>query len=373
MKIDELDQSQLLSALQERVKELSCLYQISDIAHQPDLDLHEVLSRVISIIPGAMQYPDICSAKLNIDDKVYSTKTIPEDTLSISADIILNYTYRGSISVFYELDDKAAFIPDFLPEEYRLMDAIAKQIALIMERKSVEENNALLQDQLRHADRLATIGQLAAGIAHEINEPLATIMGFAQLIDESTEINEQVRSDVRRIISSTMHAREIIRKLMLFSRQVPPKKVTVDLNKLISEGIYFLESRCERQGITLIRDLDPNLPSLIADPNQIHQIMINLSVNAMQAMPNGGILTLKTRCLNGQIEFSVSDTGIGMSKETLSKIFIPFYTTKDIDQGTGLGLSVVHGIVTSHNGTITVTSEQGVGTTFTVNIGANDA
>lgn len=354
-----------VQALKERIKELDCLYQISDIAHQPDLELREILSRVIGIIPAAMQFPELCSVRLLLDDLNLNTRTPAAGQVVIRAEVVVNYVSRGILEASYHQPQTGA-TPQFLAEEERLLNSIAKQISLVLERVGIEETNAKLQDQLRHADRLATIGQLAAGIAHEINEPLATIMGYAQLIAETEDLPVQVGKDVKKITSATLHAREVIRKLMLFSRQVPPNKVQVDLNKILNEGFYFLENRCERQGIKVVRQLAPDLPPLIADPSQIHQIMVNLAVNAMQAMPEGGTLTLSTRWESDRLVMGVSDTGMGMNKEVLSKIFIPFFTTKDIDQGTGLGLSVVHGIVTSHNGRIEVESEPGKGSSFNI-------
>ena len=354
-----------VSALKERVKELDCLYHISDIAHQPDLEPREILSRVIEIIPAAMQYPELCSVRLAFDGSSLSTRATAGGDVSINSEIVVNYVNRGVLEAFYSKPEQGE-TPLFLPEEERLLSSIAKQVSLVLERVGIEETNARLQDQLRHADRLATIGQLAAGIAHEINEPLATILGYAQLIAEEEELPSQVEKDIKKITSATLHAREVIRKLMLFSRQVPPKKVLLDLNKVLNEGFYFLENRCERQGIKVVRQLEAELPPITADPSQIHQIMVNLAVNAMQAMPEGGTITLSTRKAKDQVEMGITDTGMGMNKEVLSKIFIPFFTTKDIDQGTGLGLSVVHGIVTSHNGRIEVQSEPGKGTRFLI-------
>jgi len=153
---------------------------------------------------------------------------------------------------------------------------------------------------------------------------------------------------------------------MVFARQAPPRKILVNLNKVIDDGIYFLESRCAKAGIELIRELAPDLPEITADPSQLHQILINLIVNSIQAMPAGGKLTIKTRSLEGEVSLSVEDTGSGMSGDVLKKIFIPFFTTKDVHEGTGLGLSVVHGIVSGHGGNIRVESKVGIGTRFEI-------
>ena len=158
---------------------------------------------------------------------------------------------------------------------------------------------------------------------------------------------------------------------MLFARQSPPEKTWLHLNLLIADGLYFIESRCRKSGIELVRQLDENLPEITADPGQIYQVLINLAVNAIQAMPDGGRLTIRTAREGSGIRLVAEDTGIGMSDEVLKNIFTPFYTTKDVGEGTGLGLSVVEGIINSHGGSITVESRLGEGTKFGVYLPLN--
>jgi signal transduction histidine kinase len=155
---------------------------------------------------------------------------------------------------------------------------------------------------------------------------------------------------------------------MLFARQMPPQKVQLNLNKLIEDGLYFLQSRCAKEGIELIRSFTPDLPEIIADPSQIQQVLVNLVVNAIQAMPKRGRLTIRTLTGDGYVSLIMEDTGIGMSEEVMKQIFTPFFTTKDIGQGTGLGLPVVHGIVTAHGGSIKVESKLGQGSRFEVKL-----
>jgi len=137
---------------------------------------------------------------------------------------------------------------------------------------------------------------------------------------------------------------------------------------LVEEGLHFLESRCDKEGIERVCSFSPDLPEITADPAQLTQVLVNLIVNAIQAMPEGGRLTVRTLAGEGHISLIVEDTGIGMSEVVMKKIFIPFFTTKDINQGTGLGLAVVHGIVTSHGGSIKVDSKVGRGTRFEVKL-----
>ncbi len=223
-------------------------------------------------------------------------------------------------------------------------------------------------EQIRHADRLATIGKFASGIAHELNEPLGNILGFAQLAKQCPSLPEQTVSDLEKIEKSSLYAREIVKKLLLFARQVPSNKVTLNINNIIKDSLYFFEGKCEQSGIEVVINLSESLPSVTADPSQMTQVLINLVTNAIQAMPGGGRLEIKTCSAENCISLTVEDTGEGMNEETKKNIFNPFFTTKDVNQGTGLGLAVVHGIVSSHGGSINIDSKEGKGTRFEIRI-----
>jgi signal transduction histidine kinase len=225
-----------------------------------------------------------------------------------------------------------------------------------------------LEQQLQHADRLAKVGQLAAGVAHELNGPLNNILGYAQLSSKQQDLPEQVYQDLDNIIRFSLHAREIVKKVMLFSRQLPPGHENIDLNKVIKESLYFTEPLCRQKKIDIKCDFEENLPKMKGDFSQLRQVVVNLVVNGAQAMPDkGGKITLQTLTdSKNRIEMIISDTGTGMSPETIEHCFMPFFTTKDVDQGTGLGLSVVHGIIKSHNGVITAHSTLGKGSRFHV-------
>jgi signal transduction histidine kinase len=354
------------AALRERVKELTCLYGIAKIVEKPDISLAEILQAIVELLPPAWLYPEITSARIILDGTVYSTADSQFERYKQKADIVVGGKCRGIIEVAYceerlELDEGP-----FLREERHLIDTVARQVALIVERKETEREKTGLQEQLRHADRLATIGQLAAGVAHELNEPLGSILGFAQLATKCPGLPRQAEQDIDKIVSSSLYAREIIRKLLIFSRQSPSKKVLVNLNQIVEEGKHFLKAQCGSAGITIDLSLFPDLPDIFADPAQLNQVLVNLGVNAIQAMPEGGKLKIQTRELADSIMLAIEDTGAGMDAETIKQIFVPFFTTKDVDQGTGLGLSVTHGIVTAHDGKIEVKSKKGHGTRFEI-------
>jgi two-component system NtrC family sensor kinase len=355
-------------ALRERVKELTCLYSLAKLIERPGISLEEILDGIVKLLPPAWLYPEIAAARIILNKHTYSTPDFRDRGQKQSADIVVAGEPQGAIEVVYlekkpELDEGP-----FLREERSLIEAIAREVALIIERKQAEEDKERLQVQLRHADRLATIGQLSAGIAHELNEPIGSILGFAQLVKKYPGLSEQAIQDIEKITKASLHAREVVKKLMLFARQMPPKKIRVNLNQVIEEGLYYLESRCAKEGIKVARSLSPNLPEIIADSAQMTQVLVNIVVNAIQAMPDGGKLTIRTNSSERFISLTVEDTGIGMSEKVMSQIFLPFFTTKDVGQGTGLGLSVVHGIITSHGGSIHVDSKVGQGTKFEIQL-----
>lgn len=355
-------------ARRERVKELTCLYEMAKLSEREGPGLDSLLQRMADLIPPAWQYPEITAGRIQVDGASYSTPGFPKEGPRLTADIVVGGEARGLVEVAYVEPRPSLDEGPFLREERSLIDAIATHVALILERRLAMESKSRLEEQLRHADRLATIGQLAAGVAHELNEPLGAILGFAQLAQQSSGLPEQAGRDVQKILDAALHAREVVRKLMLFSRQMPPRKLRVNLNELVEEGLYFLESRCARQGVLLKRILDPDLPRITADRGQMQQILVNLAVNAVQAMPAGGTLILRTTSSPERVSLAVEDTGVGMTEEIQRQIFLPFFTTKDVGQGTGLGLSVVHGIVTAHGGAIEVESRPGEGSRFRVHL-----
>jgi len=354
--------------LRERVKELTCLYGIARLVVEPGKALEEILQGIVELLPSAWLYPEIAFARIILDDRSYATPAFREGKNKLAAEIIVSGQRRGTVEVVYGEEKPELDEGPFYKEERNLIDTVAKEVGIIIKRKEAEEDQLRLQEQLRHADRLATIGQLAAGVAHELNEPLGNILGFAQLAKKCPGLPNQAEQDIEKILSASLNAREVIKKMLVFARQIPPQKKEVHLNQVVEEGLSFLESRCAREGIEMVRSLHPDLPEISADPVQLNQVLVNLVLNALQAMPTGGRLTVKTQMGRDHISLIVEDTGIGMSKKVMKQIFTPFFTTKDVGQGTGLGLPVVHGIITSHGGSIQVESKVGGGTRFEIQL-----
>jgi len=352
----------------ERVKELSCLHQIAQVSSKRDEPIDALMSKIAAILPPALQHADVAAACITLDEQRFTTARFDQILTAITAPIVIAGRDRGHVTVGYTKARATLDDGPFLDEERTLLEAAASEIGRIWEQSQAGDERGRLQDQLRHADRLATIGQLAAGVAHELNEPLGSILGFAQLASKTPDLPDQTLRDLTRIAAAALHSREIVRKLSLFARQAPARREPMDLSRVVEEGLFLLESRCQNESIDLSLDLEESLPTVIGDSGQMTQVLMNVVVNAIQSMPEGGDLRIATTHRGDTVGLTVSDTGGGIPPESLARIFEPFYTTKDVGEGTGLGLSVVHGIVSAHGGRIQVESNPGEGTNFTVEI-----
>ena len=357
------------SAVHERIKELECLFAIVEIASTTAATLQEVLQRIADMLPAAWRLPEHARSRIVLDGlEMHGGGRRVTGGARQEAAIVVRGASRGTVAVGYPRARVRRSGNAFLDEEQRLLNEVARQIARIVERKEDQEAHEALQEQLRHADRLATVGRLASGVAHELNEPLGSILGFTQLIEKTPRMPRAALTDIAKVKAAALHARDIIRKLMVFARQTPPQYSSVDLNSVVEKSAGLWTWRCEDAGVRVVYELDAKLPSIVADERQILQLTTNLAVNAMQAMTEGGDLTLATSHGKEWVELSVSDTGAGIPSDILPRVFDPFFTTKDIDQGTGRGLSVVHGIVAGHGGSIRVKSKVGRGTRMHVRL-----
>ncbi|MBI5210817.1 MAG: PAS domain S-box protein [Elusimicrobia bacterium] len=224
--------------------------------------------------------------------------------------------------------------------------------------------------KLRQSEKLSAVGQLAAGVAHEINNPLGTILGLAQTIARGAP-SGAVAAPMKVIEEEALRCRTLVQSLLAFSRQDRPAMEEFDLNEAMEGALGMVEAQARVRGVALARDLGP-AEKVWGDRTNIQQVVINLCSNAMDAMPDGGTLTVSTgrAVLNGQmvVNLAVQDTGVGIPEEIRSRVFEPFFTTKKVGAGTGLGLALVHEIVSNHQGSIDLTSEPGKGTVFTVSL-----
>ncbi len=229
------------------------------------------------------------------------------------------------------------------------------------------------QSQLIQAEKMSALGQLAGGLAHEINNPLSGILGLTQLVLENLPQDSQNYSDLKEIEKAVFRCKKIIVSLLSFSRQEKTHMEPVSINEAIEETLTLCARQMELKHIKIVRQLAPGLPLVNADFQQLMQVFLNIFTNARDAMPDGGELTIATSLLktpagDEMLMTSVTDTGPGIPRDILGRIFDPFFTTKPVGKGTGLGLSVCIGIIDRHNGTIKAHSAPGKGTTFTISL-----
>lgn len=348
-------------------KELSCLHAMNRIVANMDSPLPDILREILAIIPPSFQHPDHTGVRLTLDGQtLVSGNFVADAPFRREEDVLVHKIRRGHLCLSLYGTGQDGRPHDFLPTEQALLSALAKHVGWIIAKREALATKRNLERQLQHADRLAKIGQFAAGIAHELNEPLANILGFAQLAAGTSGMPEQVLQDLDNIVKSALHSREVIKKLMIFGRQVPLQKTLVDLNQVIHDTLYFIDLSASRQGVEVRLQLADPLPLIEADPQHIKQVVVNLVANSIHAMAGGGTLTISTQSFKDDVYLTVEDTGSGMEPGVLRQIFNPFFTTKDVDQGTGLGLAVVHGIIAAHFGVIDVASRPGQGTRFEI-------
>ena len=234
--------------------------------------------------------------------------------------------------------------------------------------KISEDEKEKMEERLRQADKLASIGQLGAGVAHEINNPLSLILGYTNLLRKECQGTAQTIEDLDIIYNNARLCKKIVEDLLYFSRQTKTERAPTDINAAADSVLVSMEETLRGGGINVIRDYDPALPLLAADGDKLKRVFMNLLLNAFQAMHSGGSLTVSTsydRERNG-VRIVFSDTGYGIPEEIRDKIFEPFFTTKPPGEGTGLGLAVSYGIVKEHNGELSVISEKGKGSSFTL-------
>ncbi len=369
----------LAEQLRERVKELRALHEASQLLQYARTVDAEVLSELVRRIPAAFLHAHAAEARIVYGDTVVATPGWRDATWRLSMPFRSNDAV-GRIEVSYRDGSVPADHDPFLVEERQLIASLAEMLRARIEERSTEQRRAQTEAQLRHAQRLDALGRLAGGIAHDFNNILTAIAGNAELAAQQLGPDATVADEIREIVTASARAKDLVRRILLFSRQSGSHRAVLDVRPLVREVAELLSVSLP-SGVTLQVDDGGDRQTVLADGSQLHQVLVNLGTNAVYAMRDrGGVLQLAIRRVRREaddlgvppgdyVQLTVRDNGVGMSEQVLEHLFEPFFTTKG-DAGTGLGLAVAHGIVRDHGGAISVESTVGVGTTFTLVIPA---
>lgn len=355
--------SSIEAKLRERVKELSCLYGVSGVLTSYQGDLRHTFQQVAGIVKNAWFYADEATVEITYNKEHITSGSLPKQTVWLEEQVLLVNQKEIAIRVHYPKD---RFKPEsFLDEEHSLLKQVAIDLADFINNQYLQEQEERLKRGLERNDRIAILGEITAGIAHELNTPLANILGFAELLEEKIK-DKALDYDVQKIIKSAIYAREVVKKLMFFTCDMPQNREVLLLKPLIDEALSFLGPNLKKAGIEVVFNMDNEQLALRLDRVQFMQLVFNLMSNAIYASPEGSTIHIQVFENNQTVHFEVADEGVGIPADVHSKVFEPFFSTKPAGQGSGLGLSVVHGIVKSHQGTIEIKENHPKGTIFSI-------
>ena len=350
-------------ALQERIKELTCLYEVSSILGNTTAEqLQESFHKIAFSLKKGFQFPDETEIAIRTSEYSIETNQI-DDTLNLTSEILVFAETEGHIIASVN-ENKSSF----LKEEKQLLDNIALKIGNLLERLEIQQKETSLRRQMERVDRLGILGEITAGIAHELNTPLASILGFAELLKDQFADNKDVSEDIEKIIKNAIFSREVVKKLMFFACEMPQEMQQVNLVPSIKSSLALLDATFKKAGVKYILKIEDDQLFLRADTIQLTQILFNLIMNAIYFSPKDALVTIEASQTRHDIILKISDEGPGLSEEAMEKVFQPFFTTKPTGDGSGLGLSVVHGIISSHKGTITAKNNEQKGATFIVKL-----
>lgn len=351
--------------LQERIKELSCLYEISSLFRQHTGDNKETLQKVAGVLKEAWRFPQQAIVEIQVDTFEYVTKIPPKNAIFQEALIVVFEEKQGRLRIYYPSPEFSQ--EHFLPEEQKLLEKVADEVGSFYEKQLRQEKEELLKRSIHRTDRLAILGEITAGIAHELNTPLGNILGFAELIQERAE-SEQTKQDIAKILKAAIFSREVVKKLMFFACEMPQRMEIISVKPVVEQALSLLGQNFKKAQTTYELDMkDEDLQAQL-DPIQLTQVLFNLLINALYFSPINSVIKIKVYKQGSNFFIEISDQGPGIAPEDRSKIFEPFFTTKPTGDGSGLGLSVVHGIVKSHKGKIITFDNEPTGTVFQIEL-----
>ncbi|WP_417887030.1 sensor histidine kinase [Zunongwangia sp.] len=349
--------------LKERVKELSCLYSISNVFRKQTGNIKEALSEVCQITKKAWRHPESAIVQLQFNTISLLTSPIPSSKIEQQSFINDSNGNTGTISVFYNAEEFKQ--SDFLVEEQQLLDQIAIEISDFLERQAIKNREELLRKKAESNHRLSVLGEITAGIAHELNTPLGNILGFAELIQSSSQEN-QTKDDIEKIIKASIYSREIVKKLMFFACEMPHNRALVSVKPIIDQALALLAPNLKKAQIDCEFIIDNPELKLPIDMVQFTQVIFNLVINAIYVSEPNTKIEIIVKTNHQEMIMEVYDEGPGIPQELKKKIFNPFFSTKPVGEGSGLGLSVVHGIIKAHQGEICIFDNNPKGSIFQI-------
>lgn len=350
--------------LNERIKEISCLYSMSTSFLKAD-PIEDTLKEICFIVRDAWRFSDQAVVYMSIDDFEVLTDILPVDSIFQKCELVIFGQIRGQISVHYNSAQHSQ--QSFLDDEQRLLIKVASEISAYYEKHLRDEEITTLKRRAERTDRLAILGEITAGIAHELNTPLGNILGFAELI-EARNTDPQTLQDIAKVIKAAIYSREIVKKLMFFSCEMPQHMQKIKVKPIVEQALDMLDPNFRKAGIiSTFTVSNPDIEAQL-DPIQLTQVLFNILANAIYVSTPNSEITTKLYNDDDTIYIEISDQGPGIAPENLQKIFEPFFTTKPFGEGNGLGLSVVHGIISSHHGKITTFDNTPHGTVFKIQL-----
>jgi PAS domain S-box-containing protein len=384
--------------LGERVKELNCLYGISELAKKEDTPLDKIFQGVVNLIPPAWQYPDVTSSRITFNDQEFRSKNFRDTNWKQTSDIMVDGQNHGSLEICYLEERAEEDEGPFIREERNLINEISKRLGKIIERKKAKEITELRDSQLIQADKMISLGILVSGVAHEINNPNYAIAsnifplkkiweGIMPILNEYHErygefevaemeysmVREQIPNIFNNISKSSDRIKNIVQELKQFSLEQPVKHLEmIQLNNVVQSALTLLQNMIKKSTKHFSLNLHDDLPMINGNYQQLEQVVINLIQNACQALTNaeGESISISTFCDHQQevVGLKIVDEGGGIPEESLKRVTDPFFTTKRETGGIGLGLAISSKLIMEHNGSLQFTSDLGKGAIVTVSL-----
>ena len=360
-----MDQFSTEEKLTERIKELSCLYEVTNILNQQELNNEEVFVAIASRLKEAWRFHEKAIVEIFFKDLYFSTNEKLENTIFVKDNLLIENSVVGEIKIHYPADKFTE--NDFLEDEKKLLKKVCYEVSFFLEKKENQIKEAHLKRSAERVDRLSILGEITAGIAHELNTPLGNILGFAELIKQQNN-NPQIDRDISKIINAAIYSREIVKNLMFFSCEMPQNKSVFAVKPIIMQALTLLGPNFKKGDINYkVSFADDDIKAQI-DNIQLTQVLFNILLNAIYVSPPKSEIHVNVFSTESHFVIEIKDNGKGIDDEIKHKIFEPFFTTKPLGEGTGLGLSVVHGIIKSHQGTIEALDNKPKGTIFSIKL-----